>query len=213
MTNPFLYAGEVYDKESGFYYLRARYYDPKMGRFVSEDTYKGQVDNPLSLNRYTYTRNNPLRFVDPTGHMTFEEGWNSLKKGWSEFTDIKSYEPAFNALTDPQSYVPLTRELIGPENFDTLTDGQLTIEDAMAGGKATFSFFMGRLKVLDKFGELGKLTYLGNKTWRSSQGLIYGSDRKFGNRVQHVLEHTKPNPNKVNHTIFSVGKTEVLSFS
>jgi hypothetical protein len=33
-----------------------------------EDTYKGQVDNPLSLNRYTYTHNNPLRFVDPSGH-------------------------------------------------------------------------------------------------------------------------------------------------
>ncbi|MGG0887768.1 RHS repeat-associated core domain-containing protein [Brevibacillus parabrevis] len=41
----------MYDKESGFYYLRARYYDPKMGRFISEDTVKGQVDNPLSLNR------------------------------------------------------------------------------------------------------------------------------------------------------------------
>ncbi|MGG2919420.1 RHS repeat-associated core domain-containing protein [Brevibacillus parabrevis] len=50
----------MYDKESGFYYLRARYYDPKMGRFISEDTVKGQVDNPLSLNRYTYVHNNPL---------------------------------------------------------------------------------------------------------------------------------------------------------
>ncbi|MGG1475210.1 RHS repeat-associated core domain-containing protein, partial [Brevibacillus agri] len=69
MMNPFAYAGEMYDKESGFYYLRARYYDPKMGRFVSEDTVKGQVDNPLSLNRYTYVENNPLRYVDPTGHI------------------------------------------------------------------------------------------------------------------------------------------------
>ncbi|MGZ0052670.1 RHS repeat domain-containing protein [Brevibacillus gelatini] len=69
MPNPFVYAGEMYDKESGFYYLRARYYDPKMGRFVSEDTYKGQVDNPLSLNRYTYVENNLLRYVDPTGHI------------------------------------------------------------------------------------------------------------------------------------------------
>ncbi|WP_229049885.1 RHS repeat-associated core domain-containing protein [Brevibacillus sp. HD3.3A] len=50
----------MYDKESGFYYLRARYYDPKMGRFISESTVKGQVDNPLSLNRYTYVHNNPL---------------------------------------------------------------------------------------------------------------------------------------------------------
>ncbi|WP_198159900.1 RHS repeat-associated core domain-containing protein, partial [Brevibacillus parabrevis] len=72
MPNPFAYAGEMYDKESGFYYLRARYYDPKIGRFISEDTYKGQVDNPLTLNRYTYVHNNPLRFFDPTGHTVVE---------------------------------------------------------------------------------------------------------------------------------------------
>ncbi|EST55607.1 type IV secretion protein Rhs [Brevibacillus panacihumi W25] len=68
MENPFKYSGEIYDEASGFYYLRARYYDPKVGRFISEDTYKGQVDNPLSLNRYTYVENNPLRYKDPTGH-------------------------------------------------------------------------------------------------------------------------------------------------
>ncbi|WP_139487956.1 RHS repeat domain-containing protein [Brevibacillus dissolubilis] len=68
MSNPFTFTGEMYDKETGFYYLRARYYDPSVGRFITEDTYKGQVDNPLSLNRYTYVHNNPLRFIDPTGH-------------------------------------------------------------------------------------------------------------------------------------------------
>ncbi|UFJ41428.1 hypothetical protein LOK74_02510 [Brevibacillus humidisoli] len=68
MSNPFRYAGEVYDEETGMYYLRARYYDPRIGRFVTEDTYKGQVDNPLTLNRYTYVHNNPLRYVDPSGH-------------------------------------------------------------------------------------------------------------------------------------------------
>ncbi|MGM0715516.1 MAG: RHS repeat-associated core domain-containing protein, partial [Bacillota bacterium] len=74
MPNPFAYAGEMYDKESNFYYLRARYYDPKMGRFISEDTVKGQVDNPLSLNRYTYVSNNPLKYVDPSGHINVGVG-------------------------------------------------------------------------------------------------------------------------------------------
>ncbi|MGO0060738.1 RHS repeat-associated core domain-containing protein [Brevibacillus fluminis] len=68
MSNPFTYSGEVYDAKTGLYYLRARYYDPSVGRFISEDTYKGQVDNPLSLNRYAYVENNPLKFIDPTGH-------------------------------------------------------------------------------------------------------------------------------------------------
>ncbi|USG64645.1 RHS repeat-associated core domain-containing protein [Brevibacillus ruminantium] len=72
MSNPFAYSGEMFDNETGFYYLRARYYDPTVGRFISEDTYKGQVDNPLSLNRYTYVHNNPLRFVDPSGRKAAE---------------------------------------------------------------------------------------------------------------------------------------------
>ncbi|WP_429844689.1 polymorphic toxin-type HINT domain-containing protein [Brevibacillus sp. FIR094] len=39
-----------------------------------EDTYKGQVDNPLSMNRYTYTHNNPIRYVDPSGNQVSESG-------------------------------------------------------------------------------------------------------------------------------------------
>ncbi|MED1784001.1 RHS repeat-associated core domain-containing protein [Brevibacillus fortis] len=40
MSNPFKYSEEIYDEETGFYYLRTRYYDPKVGRFISEDTYR-----------------------------------------------------------------------------------------------------------------------------------------------------------------------------
>ncbi|MNO47604.1 hypothetical protein D3C76_379210 [compost metagenome] len=41
-----------------------------MGRFLNEDTVEGQIDNPLSLNLYTYVENNPLRYTDPSGHMS-----------------------------------------------------------------------------------------------------------------------------------------------
>lgn len=68
ISNSFKYAGEVYDEETGLYYLRARYYDPSMGRFINEDTYEGQINNPLSLNLYTYVGNNPLIYTDPSGH-------------------------------------------------------------------------------------------------------------------------------------------------
>ena len=68
ISNPFYYAGEVYDKETGLYYLRARYYDPAMGRFINEDSIEGQVNNPLSMNLYTYCYNNPLAYIDPTGN-------------------------------------------------------------------------------------------------------------------------------------------------
>ncbi|WP_432663363.1 S8 family serine peptidase [Wukongibacter baidiensis] len=66
--NPYRYAGEYYDEESELYYLRARYYDPNIARFISEDSYKGDPSYPLSLNLYTYTYNNPIKYVDPSGH-------------------------------------------------------------------------------------------------------------------------------------------------
>ncbi|WP_438449321.1 polymorphic toxin-type HINT domain-containing protein [Gorillibacterium sp. sgz5001074] len=68
INNPYRYAGEPQDDESGFIYLRARYYDPSTGRFINEDTYEGDITNPLSLNLYTYVGNNPLTRFDPTGH-------------------------------------------------------------------------------------------------------------------------------------------------
>jgi RHS repeat-associated protein len=66
--NAIRYSGEFFDKETGLYYLRARYYNPGLGRFISEDSYWGEDKNPLSANLYTYTENNPTRFIDPSGH-------------------------------------------------------------------------------------------------------------------------------------------------
>ncbi|NEW08355.1 hypothetical protein GK047_20360 [Paenibacillus sp. SYP-B3998] len=68
LPQPFKYSGEMQDDKVGLQYLRARWYDPSMGRFVGEDSYAGQVDNPLSLNRFTYVENNPLTKTDPSGH-------------------------------------------------------------------------------------------------------------------------------------------------
>ncbi|MFZ5968239.1 MAG: putative toxin [Bacillota bacterium] len=67
-SNPYTYAGYRYDEEMDLYYLNARYYDPKIARFITEDTYKGQLNDPLSLNLYTYCSNNPIVYYDPTGH-------------------------------------------------------------------------------------------------------------------------------------------------
>jgi len=68
VANPIRYAGEYQDDESGYYYLRARYYDPVYSRFVSRDTDEGKITNPLSLNLYAYCEENPVMGVDPTGH-------------------------------------------------------------------------------------------------------------------------------------------------
>jgi RHS repeat-associated protein len=49
-------------------YFNARWYDPSVGRFVTEDSNGGTRDAPISLNRYIYANDNPERYVDPTGH-------------------------------------------------------------------------------------------------------------------------------------------------
>src|SRR3989339_399289 len=68
VDNPFRYCGEYFDAETGEYYLRARDYNPGVGRFTQEDSYRGKDRDPLMLNLYTYCANNPLKFVDPSGH-------------------------------------------------------------------------------------------------------------------------------------------------
>ena len=63
VENRFGFAGEMLDAVTGQYYLRARFYNPVIARFLSEDTYYGD-----GLNLYAYGHNNPVRYVDPSGH-------------------------------------------------------------------------------------------------------------------------------------------------
>ena len=77
-------------------------YDSIVARFLQEDTYTGDKNDPLSLNLYTYCANNPLIYDDPTGHVFKEvynwgkdkvqSGWNSLKSGAKKaWNDVKEF--------------------------------------------------------------------------------------------------------------------------
>ena len=72
-VNDFLFAGEQLDPASGLYYLRARYLDPKNGRFLSADPEPGIVTDPLSFNAYQYADLDPVNNLDPTGRFTMSE--------------------------------------------------------------------------------------------------------------------------------------------
>jgi RHS repeat-associated protein len=65
--NEFLYRSEMYDSDLGLYYLRARYYNPLNGRFMSRDPNKGVTFDPKSLHKYLYAGADPLNRIDPTG--------------------------------------------------------------------------------------------------------------------------------------------------
>jgi len=66
-VNEYGYKGEVHDSAS-LQYLRARYYNTTLSQFISEDTYTGNDNNPLSQNRYTFVSNNPYKYSDPSGN-------------------------------------------------------------------------------------------------------------------------------------------------
>ena len=65
--NNYRFTGEQYDPNVGFYYLRARYYNPSVGRFHTVDPWQGSVYDPVSLHRYLYCGSEPINHVDPSG--------------------------------------------------------------------------------------------------------------------------------------------------
>ncbi|UCD80392.1 MAG: cadherin-like domain-containing protein [Desulfobacterales bacterium] len=65
--NSYKFAGEQYDEETGLIYLRARYYDPAIGRFITKDPFPGNTPTPQTSNPYPYAQNNPVNASDPEG--------------------------------------------------------------------------------------------------------------------------------------------------
>ena len=83
--NQICYTGGIYDKETELYYLNARYYDPAIGRFISQDTYRGEMNDPGQWHLYAYCANNPINYVDPSGHKSkrYGKSWNTREYfGW-----------------------------------------------------------------------------------------------------------------------------------
>ncbi|MCU7919309.1 MAG: putative Ig domain-containing protein [Candidatus Thiodiazotropha sp. (ex Epidulcina cf. delphinae)] len=65
--NSYLYTGEQFDPNTGFYYLRARYMNPENGRFLSTDPFSGLMHEPITLHKYLYAGLDPLSNTDPSG--------------------------------------------------------------------------------------------------------------------------------------------------
>jgi RHS repeat-associated protein len=76
-AQPFDFTGELRDTNTGLIYLRARMYDPQIGRFLSRDTFAGSGTSSQSQHRYSYAANNPTTFRDPSGRAIPDDGAGS----------------------------------------------------------------------------------------------------------------------------------------
>ena len=130
-TNPFRFAGEYYDFETGFIYLRARFYNPAIGRFISEDphwnirnmqfgdnpvTRNGrQVPDSLAImqagNLYMYCIHNPVRWIDPSGLILQEH----LQRGRDFANEILRQFPGLN---NPEAKRTFITQNYGVRIFD-----------------------------------------------------------------------------------------------
>jgi RHS repeat-associated protein len=130
VNNNITYAGYQYDEETGLYYLNARMYDPKIARFLQEDTYRGDPMDPLSLNLYAYCAYNPIMYYDPTGHFSIFSGddWRKLARNIKEvtigITDGTMRFISGNAYQSVGSFVGDVRWAFN--NREYLTDGTIT---------------------------------------------------------------------------------------
>ena len=108
--NRFSFTGHEQDSETGLYYFKARFYDPDIGRFLSQDSYDGDVDTPPSLHKYLYAYANPAVYEDLEGYESVNtmidnaaEGCGALScAGWALLKGVYNVSTlGFAAVHDP----------------------------------------------------------------------------------------------------------------
>jgi RHS repeat-associated protein len=146
-TSDYRYTDQELDAENGLYNYNARLYDPFIGRFISPDTIVQSPYNPQSLNRYTYCFNNPLIYVDPSGHISFQDivDWLKGVLGWGSVPPIPDigYTLTFCPFEDDEgnTYGSGTTFYMGvsnpitPSNYDPNNTDPVYIENAIQAGK------------------------------------------------------------------------------
>ncbi len=115
------FTGHYFDSESGLYYARARYYDPRTGRFQTRDPLNDT--SPTGLNKYMYANNNPIMLWDPMG----ESVWGTL---------IAVVAGVIVGLFNPIAGLAVAGAIMGMD---------AGIEGAMAQGGGALNIFLGAL--------------------------------------------------------------------
>ncbi|MBR6769577.1 MAG: RHS repeat-associated core domain-containing protein [Clostridia bacterium] len=143
--NPFRYRGYYYDRETGFYYLNSRYYDPAIGRFINADSQLNIGEGVLGCNMYAYCLNNPVNGYDPCGTCFHRwDFWNDCDKCGGKNLGTKFVD----AVSAAGSAVVSAGKAVG--NF-AVTAGKAVGSFAVTAGKAVGSFAVTAGKAVGNF--------------------------------------------------------------
>jgi RHS repeat-associated protein len=169
-ANQLHYTGREEDPDSGLYYYRARYYDPEIGRFITEDP-KGFA---AGINFYAYAGNNPNNYHDPLG----------LEKG--DLLDLETW-------TDPELYKTAWQDVNSGAASGRIGDAALAVLGAFGGlGQMTFAAETGGVlsypiavhgagNVAGSFGDYLNVVDGGNRDWNFTKNGYEAVGSAFGN--------------------------------
>lgn len=122
---PFSYTGYMADQTSGTYFAQSREYSPELGRFNGEDLVKGYLNEPLSLNNYTYCLNSPLNYIDVLGNEEEEiedEYWRIVMEiGNDAHYTLRDYIERTNKKIKGQEFIPDGLEKGNGSGYSTKT--------------------------------------------------------------------------------------------
>ena len=178
------YTGHVNDRQLELTYMRARFYDPVLGRFLSNDPVGFTSENPTSFNRYAYANNSPYRFVDPDGR--------DAKEAWAAAGVAPPGNPVAERAAQVGASFSSGADVVDGVVTDTATD-PLTYAGAVGlGAKATS--LLGRLGSVFRKGDVRGATIDQKRTghiFRDSEGHLPDTPEN-----RSLLERTASDPNR-----------------
>lgn len=194
-ANRNVFTGHQHDKNTGLVYAGARYYDSTTGRFITQDSYLGELGTPPSLHRYLYAYGNPTVWTDPTG---FESSKQSLRdlyiEGEEQGGAVGTAKQAGAALGYAWGYVVSDFFSFGAlsdadEAIEAEESGRISVEQkeslltqsrAKAGGALALTLASGGLARLG-VGATGALVQAGARPLlaRAGAGILTGAASGF----------------------------------
>lgn len=183
---PFLFKGYYYDYDLKLYYLLSRYYDPETGRFISPDS----IDyfKPVTVggtNLYSYCNNNPVMFVDPTGHLAVFIsillagiiGSAAISGGINIVTQLIDNGGDYVSLDWGQI---LNRVIVGAALGAATALGITSLGPAIAGAVS-----ISGLSAISAFGISSAITFGAGALGYATEEWINGKTPSFGKAIMH----------------------------